>query len=113
MPRMNSSMPRSSNETWCSEVCGPRAKATEWWRGLQRMKFITVPVSGPASVSDSRKPSTSEYQRAVASGSVQLSTTWDSRTGIGSRSSILRCRLVATSALTSTVRPSVSKKRRP
>ena len=77
------------------------------------MKFMTVPISGPARVSDSRKPSTSEYQRAVASGSVELSTTWERRTGIDSRSSILRCRLVATSALTSTVRPSRSKKRRP
>ena len=110
---MNSSMPRSSKLTWCRETCGPRANASEWCLALHRMKFMTVPISAPARVSLSRKSSTSAYQRAVRSGSVEFSTTCESRTGIDSCSSILRWVLVATPALTSTVRPSRSKKRRP
>src|SRR5688572_32184964 len=44
----------------------------------------------------------------LASGSVELMTACDSRTGTDSRSSTLRCSRGATSAETSTVRPSRS-----
>ena len=68
----------------------PAGEATEWCLGLQRMKFMTEPMSAPASVSVSRKERTSAYHWAVRSGSVPFSTTCDRRTGIDSRSSILR-----------------------
>ena len=64
-------------------------------------------------MSDSRKPRCRSYHATVASGEAELTTTCDSRTGMDSPTSILRCARTATPALTSIVRPSLSKNRNP
>ena len=53
------------------------------------------------------------YQSRVAFGSLEFITACEIRTGIASPSSIGRCCRTSTSALTSMVRPSMSKKRKP
>ncbi len=113
MPRMYSSMPRISNEAWCSDGCGQRAMARLWCQRLIRRKYIIEPICGCMRVSDRAKPRCRSYQATVASGVAELTTTCESRTGIDSPSEILRCARTVTSELISTVRPSLSKKRNP
>ncbi|CAM5497092.1 hypothetical protein STENM223S_06251 [Streptomyces tendae] len=112
-PRMYSSMPRISKETWCSAVCGPLARAMEWCWLLIRMKCMTSPMCGELSVSERAKPRWRSYHSRVRFRSGELRTTWESLTGMDSFSSILRCCRTCTSAETSMVRPSTSKKRKP
>ena len=113
VPRMYSSSPRISNDTWCTEVCGPFAMARLWCQSLHRMKCIISPMCSLQSVSESLKPSTWVYQSRVALGSLVFMTACEMRTGIASPSSIARCWRTATSDETSMVRPSRSKKRKP
>ena len=52
---MYSSMPRISNEAWCSDGCGPRAIARLWCQALIRMNHIISPMRGCIRVSDRAK----------------------------------------------------------
>ncbi|PBC86451.1 hypothetical protein SAMN05216511_0707 [Streptomyces sp. KS_16] len=92
---------------------GPWRWHIEWCWLLIRMKCMTSPMCGELRVSESRKPRCFSYQVRVRWMSFEFSTTWESLTGMDSRSSILRCRRAWRSAETSMVRPSMSKKRKP
>ena len=113
VPRMYSSSPRISNDTWCTEVCGPRAMARLWCQSLHRMKCIISPMCWLQSESESWKPRYFVYQSRVAFGSLEFITACEMRTGIASPSSTLRCWRDSTSLEISMVRPSRSKNRKP
>ncbi len=105
VPRMNSSIPYSSNETWFRLVFFDCAKAMMWCQRPVRMK-----QKKSWSQSEILKPRTSPYHLIVFCRLAVLNTTWLMNFGRDSPASTSRKIRWSISAASSMARPSQSKK---